>query len=165
MRAAAVGARLRGADRAADQHQVFQVEPVHPGQVVALLGIGHAHGGNRGGEVVQLVTGAGKALRGAQDADVVPHHLIEPPPHAFEIAAAPAERRIGALMRRLDRGLVGIGERFIGAQRRRHAVAGQPAEHRRVGDAVAAEPVGAVHAAGVLARPRRAAASRWCNRR
>ena len=34
---------------------------------------------------------------------------------------------------------------------RAHDVAGDAAEHRGVGDAVAAQPVGAVHAAGVLA--------------
>ena len=37
------------------------------------------------------------------------------------------------------------------AHPRGHAVAGDAAEHGRVGDAVAAEAVGAVHAAGVLA--------------
>ena len=33
----------------------------------------------------------------------------------------------------------------------RHDVAGDAAEHGGVGDAIAAEPVGAVHAAGILA--------------
>src|SRR3954453_18559904 len=62
VRAATVGAGLRGgADRPADQHQIFQIEPVHPGQVVALLGVGDAHHGNRGGEVVQLMAGGGSA--------------------------------------------------------------------------------------------------------
>ena len=43
---------------------------------------------------------------------------------------------------------------------RRHRLAGDAAEHRRIGDAVAAEPVGAVHAAGVLAGDEQAAAAR-----
>ncbi len=43
------------------------------------------------------------------------------------------------------------------AHPRRHAVAGDRAEYRGVGDAVAAEPIRAVHAAGILAGDEKAA--------
>ena len=48
----------------------------------------------------------------------------------------------------------------IAADPGRHRLPGDAAEHGRVGDAVAAEPVGAVHAAGVLAGHEQAAAAR-----
>ena len=61
------------------------------------------------------------------------------------------ERMLRARHLGLDRVLVGRAMAGIGRDPRRHRLAGDAAEHGRVGDAVAAEPVGAVHAAGVLA--------------
>src|SRR5262249_21155714 len=46
---------------------------------------------------------------------------------------------------------VHIGKCPVAPQLRRHGVASDATEHRGVGDAVAAEAVGAVHATGVLA--------------
>ena len=43
MRAAAVGARFgRGRNRPADENQILEIEPVHPGEIVAAVGARHA---------------------------------------------------------------------------------------------------------------------------
>ena len=44
----------------------------------------------------------------------------------------------------------GRARRTVPAQPSRHHVAGRPAEHGRVGDAVAVEPIGTMHAAWVV---------------
>ena len=58
----------------------------------------------------------------------------------------PTERHGG-----VDHTLVDVGDGLPRLDGRRDAVAGNAAEHGRVGDPVAAQAVGAVHAAGIFA--------------
>ena len=54
MRAAAVGAGLRRrADGAADLNEVFQVQPIGPGQVVTPITVRHAATPDRGTQIVE----------------------------------------------------------------------------------------------------------------
>ena len=109
MRAAAVAAEVGGgADGAADQRQVLEIEPVHPGEIVAAAAVGDAAVGDVTRQRIERRLAARQALGGAQDADVVPHDVVEPFAHFRQIAGFAAERREGALVGRLDRGLVRI---------------------------------------------------------
>ncbi len=90
--------------------------------------------------------------RVAQHADVVPHAVEQRFADRLEIAGRLRERRLVALDARADRRFVRRFARSGCALHPRcHRLAGDAAEDRRVRDAVAAETVRAVHAAGVLA--------------
>src|SRR4029078_1349426 len=90
----------------------------------------------------------------AENAAIVPHRVVKALANRSQLQgiAAPARQR---RLRPHECFLEGRGIRFapralLGAPRR-DLVAGDPAEARQIGDAVAAEPVRAVHAARILA--------------
>src|SRR6185503_3251977 len=107
-------------------------------------------------ELLERPLGALQARRIADDADVVPHDVVEPFAYLLDIAGLPAQRSGRGSDRLLDRRRIRLVECSVGAQPPGHRIAGDTAENRRVGDAVAAQPVRAVHAAGVLARDEQA---------
>ena len=97
-------ARLRRcADRARDEDQTFEVETIHPGEIVATIAIGNAHVREVGLQRRKTFRAARQPFGGAQDSDVVPHHVVKPPPHPIEVTGRLAERRHRARQRRLDR--------------------------------------------------------------
>ncbi len=88
----------------------------------------------------------------AHDARVVPHGRLQLLAHRLEVAAfSRAEGTLGAGDRGVDGERIGGAKIALAADPRRHRVPGDAAENRGIGDAVAAQPVGAVHAARVLA--------------
>ena len=78
MRAARFVARQRRrADRFAHGDEALEVQPVVPGQIVAKVGARDAGFVQIGTQLAQPALRAPQSLRVAQDADVVPHHLVE----------------------------------------------------------------------------------------
>ena len=143
--------RLRHAVR--DQHDVAQVQGQVPAGVVGRAALG----ADVRGPLAQLVQLGERRLDLvflADDADQVAHGLLDLGVDRVGVLAAGALQRGERLgPRRLE---VSVAGRRPGAaqgvQVGRRAQAGPAAEHQQVGQGVAAEPVGAVHAAGHLAR-------------
>src|SRR5438094_428214 len=88
----------------------------------------------------------------AHDARVVPHRLMKPIADRLEIAFAFAvEGAIGARQRRFDDRFVGGARRALSRYPSSDRLPGDAAEHGRIGHTVAAEAVGTVYAARILA--------------
>ena len=153
MRAAAVVAfECRSADRAADCDEIFEVEPIHPGQVKAAIPVGDAAGGDRACEPIEPRCGVLQLRAAAQNADLIPHQFQQFFAHRKNIARRAADRPVGAIQRRIDRSRITVRQRpGLVRHGSRHPVASNRAKHRRIRDAVAAEPVCPMHAARVFA--------------
>ena len=81
---------------------------------------------------------------------MLPHHVAEPALQRVQLTARSSERLLGIARGALEsRGVRTSSARTDDALG--HHVAGNPTEHRRVGHAVASEPIGAVDAARILA--------------
>ena len=128
-----------------------------PGQVVAAVAIGHADAAQRG-----MVGGHGlqaalhRAL--AQHADVVPHGPRQLVAQFMDAAGRLRKGIFRALDAARDGARIRIAPAAVRGHVRGHRIAGDAAEHGGIRHAIAAEPVGAMHAATVLARrvqPRR----------
>jgi hypothetical protein len=165
VRAARVLARQRRrGDHARYGGQALQVQPVVPAHVV------FADTAVDAGEVelfVELVEAAQRTLetlRVAQNPDVVPHAVEQALAHGFGVAGRRPERRLVHRDALLDRVHVGRAPLAVRLQPRGHRLAGDAAEHRRVGDAVAPQPIRPVHTARCLRRPRTSRAVPSCNR-
>src|SRR5262249_13001987 len=138
-----------GDDEPRSRELAAHVEPVLPGQI--------EHRAARNTrcrellrDVFDLPLHYAQATGGADEAGVLPHHIAQSPLQRIEIAARTSQRRLGVA----DCALQTVGApASLGDTNDRvdHHVAGDPAEYRGLGDAVAAEAVGAVHAAGVFA--------------
>src|SRR6185312_4297057 len=86
-----------------------------------------------------------------QDTYIIPHYVIEAFTHRRQISARAVERRERARIRCFDRCFVRVGQGATSRRTRSHDVARDAAEYGRICNPVAAETVGAVHAAGVFA--------------
>ncbi len=139
-------------DRLAHGDQAVEVEPVVPGEVERARRVREPGARETRVQLVERAERAAQPGAVAQDADVVPHQVVERLADRVEVARRPAERREGRAARAFDRFRIGLGEAARRGEPGRHRLAGDAAEHGGVRDAVAAEAVRAVHAAGVLAR-------------
>src|SRR5262245_36086757 len=94
VRPARVLARRGGeAYRFRDEDEVLEVEPVVPGQVEGQPAFGHAGRVEPRLQLVECARRACEARRIAHDADIVPHHVVEPLAYRLQITRRPAERR------------------------------------------------------------------------
>jgi hypothetical protein len=162
VRAARVLARQRRhRDDAADGDQVLQVDPVVPAHVEGAVGVGHAGARQLRVQLVEPLQAALQRAGRAQDADVVPHAVVQRLAHRLEVARGSAN---GASARATAAAMAASSARGqrLAPHPVGHHVAGDAAEHGGIGDAVAAQAVGAVHAAGVLAgREQRGQRGAW----
>ncbi len=122
-----------------------------PGEVEGALAVGHADRQQLGLDCAEHVETAPQAGGVPDHADIIPHGVQQPLAQAVEVAALRANGSCALGSSAADR-LVGLSPSRIGRDPGRHRLPGDAAEHGGVGDAVAAEPVGAVRAAGILAR-------------
>ena len=132
-------------------HKRAQIEPVVPGQIEAAIGIGDAGGQKFRLDPVERREAARDAGPVAHHADFVPHGIEQRFAQRVQIAGFLRERLLGAREFGIEHVCIRLAMSGIGGDPARHHVAGNAAEHRRIGDAIAAEPIGAVHAAGILA--------------
>ena len=100
-------------------------------------------------------------LAAPDQADAVPHHAAEPCLQIVDaLASRPLERGEdaprGGVHRRARHPQAGPSRHPVG-----HHVAGDAAEDGGLGDAIAAEAIGSVHAARVLARGEQPSRSVW----
>ncbi len=155
VRAARILARRRRADDDARYgDEVREVERIVPRQVERPRASIEANRGELRVEVVEPLRGAREARPVAHDARIVPHQVVQALAYRFErggIGAPARKRRFGARDRPFQRRGVGLAPLAVAREPRRDRVAGNAAEYRRIGDTVAAQPVGAVHAARILA--------------
>ena len=152
MRAAAVLAPARRErDDAARLGKRAQVEPVVPGEIERAVAVRHAGGKQFRLDLVERDQRSVKARPVTEDANVVPHGVEQFLSQAIHIAALRAERRQRARNLRIEHGFVRRAMAGIGGDPVRHRITRDAAKHGGIGDAIAAEPVGAVHAARILA--------------
>ena len=105
---------------------------------------------------VELGQRAGHACLGADHADIVPHHILQLAAQRVDIALnlaalRPSGRVHGARHLGLDDRLVRVAKASLKRDIAPHHIAGHAAIDGRVGDTVAAQPVGAMRAASILA--------------
>ena len=133
-------------DRARDQQHVAQVEPFEPAQVEGAA----APSGRSPSARVMSSIARERALElclGAERADVVGHGGLQRLDHGggvrCRLRSSPSARRSSAVARRLrPEGCAPHALRPLGC-----ASSGAAAEHQRLGDGVAGQPIGAVGAA------------------
>ena len=128
------------------RHQVPQIQPVVPAQVERARRIAHASARELGIERLELGKLLRETARVAQDADALPHRVVEALAQRLQIAGGHRKRPLASGDRRVDGSPVRLPEFFL-LDEARHAVARDGAEHGGVGDAVPAQPIGAVHTA------------------
>ena len=152
MGAAGFGAgQRRRRDRLADRDQAVEVEPVLPRQIERRRLAAKARAGERAAEFVERRDRALQTASIADDADVLPHQIVKPLAQVIEVAGGSRKRPAGAGNRFIDRHPIGIAKAALVRRPAGHGNAGEAAIDGGVRHPVAAEPVGAVHAAGVLA--------------
>ena len=130
---------------------VPEVQPVLPRQVV-LPSAGHRRLLRAPADLLDLAERDLEPLAAPDQADAVPHHAAEPRLQIVDLLASrPLERGEdaprGGVHRRARHPQAGPSRHPVG-----HHVAGDAAENGGLGDAIAAESIGSVHAARVLAR-------------
>src|SRR3974390_1793088 len=127
-----------------------QIQPVRPGHIEGAAIFADA---GREKFTFDLAEPAGRPSQRslvAYDADVVPHQVEQGLAQAIEVAHLALAGHLGARAFRLNRVFIRGAEVESARKIARHRLARDAAEHGRVGDAVATEAVGAVHAAGIL---------------
>ena len=129
-----------------------QVEPVVPAQVEGAVIVGKAGVEELGLNRAERSDRALESRRIAHHADIVPHGIEQPFAQLVQAALPARERMERARHLHIQRVLVRRAPQRIGGDPARHRIACNAAEHGRVGDPIAAQPVGAMHAACVLAR-------------
>ena len=123
-----------------------------PGEVEGAVAVGNPDGIELGVEFAQAHERAREAFRCAQDADVVPHAFVQGLAHRFQACGRAREWRFGCGDGTRNRVFIRRSPCAVRPDPRSHAVAGNAAEHRGIGHAIAAQAIGAVYPAGVFAR-------------
>ena len=152
MGAAGFGAgQRRRRDGLADGDQALEVEPVLPAEIEHRRLAAKAGAGEGIAEFVERRDRAPQTASIADDADVLPHQIVKPLAQGIDVAGGFRERQAGAADRFIDRRAIGVAKAALLRRPACHGVAGEAAIDGGVRHPVAAEPVGAVHAAGILA--------------
>src|SRR3546814_5636224 len=118
-----------------------EIHPVVPGEIERHVLFGDAGLVGLGLHLLQRLLRPLQHVRRADDADLVPHDVVEPRADDVDVARLALERRQRPVDGGLDHALVRPDEVAVRFDPARHDVAGNAAEHRRVGDAVAAQAV------------------------
>jgi hypothetical protein len=127
-----------------------KVEPIVPSEVEGAAVLGHAGHYELGLDGIERRKAALEPGPVAHDADLVPHAIEQAFAQAVQVPTPAGEWVQCTAEFRLEHGFVGRPVAGIAGDPAGYDVAGDAAEDSRVGDAVATEPVGAVHAARVL---------------